>query len=82
MRTVQYMLDQRIIYTPHLVFGLKATTRFPLKKFEEAFEIIKDLMGKTASECVDTLADTHATDAERASDKGKYLISKHTIQKR
>ena len=65
------MLDQDIIKTTHLDFGLKATSNFPLKTFEVAFEKVKELMGKTASEFEDLLADVHATDAERANKKGK-----------
>ena len=73
LRTVQYMLGHRIIYTTHLVFGLKATTRFSLKSFEEAFEKVEKIMGTTASEFENFLAGVHASDAARASEKGKVF---------
>lgn len=44
------MLDQRIIYTTHLVFGLKASTRFPLGTFKDAFNRMKRLISETVSQ--------------------------------
>ena len=71
LRTTQYMLDNRIIYTSHLKFGLKATTRFSLKAFEDAFNKIKRLMGETVSDYKAFLTEIHAVDAEKAHEKGK-----------
>ena len=81
LRTVQYMLDETIIYTTDLVFGLKATTRFPLKAFEEAFEKLKSLMGETVEQFEDWLTEHHATDAVRAHEKGKSFDIKAYYEK-
>jgi hypothetical protein len=62
LRTTQYMLDQRIIYTTHLVFGLKATTRFPLDNFKEAFNTIKRLMGEAVTQNEEWLYYLHEAD--------------------
>jgi hypothetical protein len=63
------MLDHRIIVTSHLEFGLKATSRFPLKTFEEAFTKVKCLMRDEASRCKAFLNEIHAADIEKALQK-------------